>query len=1211
MQEAAHKMFDSLTARFNRWRRNRRRLSGVTNQPHHFSAGQAGEFKQVCSDVSTSQQELQRRWEYLAEAQKLSHSGIFAWNVSDGMLEWSDETYRILGFTRETHPTLDLVFDRIHPEDRQRLVELRDRAARDGMDLDVEHRLLMPNGDIRYLHVVAHAGHHSSSNREYIGIVSDITERKRAEEERQALSSNLQESKAWLEEAQRVAHLGYWVWDLETNQVIWSEETDRIFGLSPQAGSFDVAKVGEMIHPDDREAVFRTAEEAIRSGTRAECEHRLIRPDGEIRIVHSLGDLKKDPLGRPYQMFGTTQDITERKRAEQALQRSQFYLSEGERLAHMGSWASSDLGIRWSDDLNIYWSDEVYKIFGFDPKNGTPQLQQFLAAIHPQDRASFTEAMKKMHEYHCDCDVTNRIVRPDGEIRYVRCVGVPVVEDGVFQGFHGTTMDVTQHELMTQELRREQAYLAEAQRLTHTGSWASNLVTRQVSHSSQENNRLYGFDVSQYPNPFDLHYSSILAEDELALRSKLENAIRTGADFDVEYRIRRADGAIRFLRGIGHHNPAHEFGEYFGITMDITDQKRVEEEREVLSNALQQSNARLEEAQREARIGHYEFNPMENQVTWSAELCRIWGLLPVSGPIDLAVVFEMVHPEDRESAARAVEEILRSGTHLKYEHRIVRPDGEVRFLQVLGTVKRDASGCAYELFGTCQDITDRKLAEQALQRSEFYLNEGQRLAHMGSWALSAAGFDYWSFELFEVHGLDPRGKPPTIKEYLNLVHPEDRKFIEKMIQTIMVDHSEFDFTKRIVRPDGRMRYVRFVGVPVTSGGLFEGFVGTGIDVTEQELLTQELRREQAYLTDAQSMAHIGSWAYNLVTRKVLHSSDENARLYGFDPSEGPISAERFFATQHAEDAPGVNAVLERAVHEGTDFYLDEYRIHHTDGSIRFLRAIGHRNASGEPGDYVGVTMDITERKRAEEERERLRQLEADLAHTNRVNMMGELAAALAHEIKQPIAASVTSANALLRWLAHDPPDLKRARAAADRIEQDANRAAEVINSLQSFYKRGAPQKRAIVDLRGVIEEMAALLETEAARYSIAISAEIEEGTPKPRADRVQLQQVIMNLMLNAIEAMKDTGGELTIKSRLNPEGGLLVTISDTGVGLPEEWKDKIFDPFHSTKPQGTGMGLTITRSIVESYGGRVWATNNRGAGATFHLTLPSDVEAGA
>jgi signal transduction histidine kinase len=384
-----------------------------------------------------------------------------------------------------------------------------------------------------------------------------------------------------------------------------------------------------------------------------------------------------------------------------------------------------------------------------------------------------------------------------------------------------------------------------------------------------------------------------------------------------------------------------------------------------------------------------------------------------------------------------------------------------------------------------------------------------------------------------------------------------------------------------------------------------------MDVTEQELLTQELRREQAYLTDAQSMAHIGSWAYNLVTRKLLHSSDENARLYGFDPSQGPIPAERFFDTQHAEDAPYVNAALERAVREGTDFYLDEYRIHHTDGSIRFLRAIGHRNASGEPGEYVGISMDITDRKRAEEERERLRQLEADLAHINRVNMMGELAAALAHEIKQPIAASITSASACLRWLAHDPPDLERARAAAARIEQEGNRAADIINSLRSFYKTGISAERQPVDVKGTIQEITALLGTEAARHAVTIRAESEADMPHIVADRVQLQQVLMNLMLNAIEAMKDTGGELTIRSGVNPEGHLTVSISDTGEGLPAEGADLIFDPFHTTKPQGTGMGLTITRSIVESYGGRVWATANQGAGATFHFTLPTGAEAHA
>jgi signal transduction histidine kinase len=254
-------------------------------------------------------------------------------------------------------------------------------------------------------------------------------------------------------------------------------------------------------------------------------------------------------------------------------------------------------------------------------------------------------------------------------------------------------------------------------------------------------------------------------------------------------------------------------------------------------------------------------------------------------------------------------------------------------------------------------------------------------------------------------------------------------------------------------------------------------------------------------------------------------------------------------------------------------------------------------------------MDITERKRAEEEREKLRQLEADLAHINRVNMLGELAAALAHEIKQPIAASITSANTCLRWLAHDPPNLERARAAATRSEHEGNRAADVINRLRSFYKKGVPPKLEIVDIRAIILEMAALFRIEANRHSVTIHSAVDTETPKILVDRVQVQQVFMNLMLNAIEAMQDTGGELTITARPNPQGQIIVSISDTGVGLPTENAERIFDAFHTTKPEGTGMGLAITRSIVESHGGRVWATANEGAGATFHFTLPIEAEA--
>ena len=495
-----------------------------------------------------------------------------------------------------------------------------------------------------------------------------------------------------------------------------------------------------------------------------------------------------------------------------------------------------------------------------------------------------------------------------------------------------------------------------------------------------------------------------------------------------------------------------------------------------MSRDLQESKARLEEAQRVAHVGHYEWNLDANRITWSDELYRIYGLRPQERPMDLATLREMIHPEDRESVFRGAEEALRGEVRPVAEHRIIRPDGEVRIVHGLGTVKRDASGRPYEMFGTVQDVTDRKRVEESLQRTQVYLSEGQRLTHTGSWAC------------------------------------------------------------------------------------------------------------------------------NLVTKQIFHSSDENARLYGFDPSEGPIPFDRFYSAILAEDEPALRSKLENAIRSGADYDV-EFRIRHTDGTIRFMRGIGHHNPSQEIGEYVGITMDITERKDAEEERERLRMLESDLAHINRVNMMGELAAALAHEIKQPIAASITSADACLRWLAHDPPDLERARAAAARIERDGNRAADVINSLRSFYKTGTSAERQLVNIKDIIGEMTVLLRTEAARHSVTIHADLGADVPDILSNQVQLQQVLVNLMLNAIEAMKDTGGEMTIRSRVNPEGQLMISISDTGIGLPAESSERIFEPFHTTKPQGTGMGLTITRSIVESWGGRVWATPNQAAGATFHFTV--------
>ncbi len=249
------------------------------------------------------------------------------------------------------------------------------------------------------------------------------------------------------------------------------------------------------------------------------------------------------------------------------------------------------------------------------------------------------------------------------------------------------------------------------------------------------------------------------------------------------------------------------------------------------------------------------------------------------------------------------------------------------------------------------------------------------------------------------------------------------------------------------------------------------------------------------------------------------------------------------------------------------------------------------------------------KRRVEESRnlaeEALRQAQADLAQVNRGTTMGELTASLAHEVNQPIAAAVTDANTCLRWLTRDQPDVEEAREAASRVVKDAVRASEIINRIRSLFKKGAPH-RELVDVNEVIRGMIGLLRSEATRYSISMRAELSEDLPQIMGDRVQLQQVLMNLMINGIEAMKNVDGprKLAVRSQRAEDEQLMVTVSDTGAGLPPQQADQIFNAFFTTKPDGTGMGLRISRSIVESHGGRLWAADNSPRGASFHLTLP-------
>jgi len=518
-------------------------------------------------------------------------------------------------------------------------------------------------------------------------------------------------------------------------------------------------------------------------------------------------------------------------------------------------------------------------------------------------------------------------------------------------------------------------------------------------------------------------------------------------------------------------------------------------------------------------------------------------------------------------------------------------------------------GRAYNL-GLVRDITERKRAEEALRQSEAYLAESQRLTHTGSWAFDLAGdtYVYVSEEDFRIWGFDPQEGLPTGEAVFQRIHPEDRNGWKKNFERALREKVDSFDDYRIVLPDGTVKHIHTIRHPVLNGaGDVVKLVGTSMDITERKRAEEALRRTGAYLAEGQRLTHTGSFAWSAVTRQPLYWSEEMFRIFGLNPQEGVPSAETFWQRIHLEDLDRTRELLLRAAAANME-YEHDHRIVLPDGTVKHIHAVGHPvlDDNGEAVEYVGTAIDVTEQKRAEEERDRLRQLEADLAHINRVSMMGELTASIAHEVNQPLSGVVSNGSACLRWLAGDAPNLEEAREAARRIVRDGKRAGDVIARVRALVKRAATPSEKL-DLNEIIREVLALVGDEAKKKSVITRTHFADDLSRVSGDRVQLQQVMLNLVMNAIEAMssvEERPRELLITTRNIDADQVQVTVKDSGTGIDPNTLDKIFDPFYTTKPGGMGMGLSISRSILQAHGGRLWAAAKDGPGTIFHFSLP-------
>jgi len=563
-----------------------------------------------------------------------------------------------------------------------------------------------------------------------------------------------------------------------------------------------------------------------------------------------------------------------------------------------------------------------------------------------------------------------------------------------------------------------------------------------------------------------------------------------------------------------------------------------------------------------------------------------------------------VHPEDRETAARTFWEGVHSGQGFAFETRSLRAkDGVYRWHLNQAVVLRDSEGKVLKFVGTTTDIDDQKRAEEALIGREHDLKLIIDTIPTLSWCnrtdgsnefLSKSWHDYTGLPPEEAHGW---GWQVTF-------HPEDLPPLMNRWGEMLASGEPGEIEARLRRWDGTYRWFLIRAEPFRDeSGTVVRWYGTSTDIEDRKRGEEALREsEQSFRLILDGIAGLvaimsATGEIEVVNRQVLEYFGRTTEQLK-DWSTGN--------EVHPNDLPYVYAAWVRSL-ETKCVYDVDHRLRRADGVYRWFHARGLPlcDSEGHVLRWYVLLTDIDDRNRAEEA---LRQALGDLARINRVTTMGELTASLAHEISQPIGGALTNANVGLRTLGRDNPNLDEVRGVFARIVRDAQRAAAIINRIRSQFEKGSVNQETL-DVSEMIRETVALLRGEVMRYNISIRTELAADLPLVLGDRVQLQQVAMNLIVNSIEAMKDVDGarELVIKSQRAEHEQVLVSVCDTGPGFPPELAEQIFNPFFTTKPHGTGMGLRISRSIIESHGGRLWAEAAAGRGATFYLNLPATI----
>ena len=562
---------------------------------------------------------------------------------------------------------------------------------------------------------------------------------------------------------------------------------------------------------------------------------------------------------------------------------------------------------------------------------------------------------------------------------------------------------------------------------------------------------------------------------------------------------------------------------------------------------------------------------------------------------------ELVHPDHRDATVRRWLQSATTGASYSDIYQLRRADGQYRWIQSVGEPFRDLEGRIAHWYGLVIDIEDQKRAEEALRESE---RESRLIVNtipgMVATLTPAGEVDLVNHQLVMYCGQPLE----AMKQWgtNGTVHTGDLPRVVQVFTNAITAGEPYDLEARIRRFDGVYRWFQIRGLPLrgSNGHIVRWYVLL-TDIHERKNAEEALTRSEAFLMEGQHLARVGNFAWRLATNEIIWS-DQLYRIYELEIGM-PVTLELIRTRVHPEDLTLLEKMVEQARNGGNDFEW-QYRLLMPDHSIKYLHAVVHatRDQHGQP-EYIAAVQDVTARRRSEQALDRAR---SELAYVARVMSLGALTASVAHEVSQPLSGIITNAGTCLRMLDADPPNVDGARETARRTIRDGHRAADVITRLRALFTRREFTFEPL-ELTDAVREVIALSANDFQRNRIVLQPELADDLPIITGDRVQLQQVILNLLRNAAEAMDDVHDrprQLLIKTEREDGDRVRVTVRDVGVGLPPQSMDSLFDAFYTTKSEGMGIGLFVSRSIVEKHHGRLWAQSNDGPGATFSFSIP-------